>query len=62
MVANLAFGEKEDGSDGVPEADDEEVRIFMEARRHLPKTVFDVIPGRLLSATMRACGARRSMF
>lgn len=41
MVANLAFGEKEDGSDSVPEADDEEVRIFMEARRHLPKSVFD---------------------
>ena len=42
QVANLAFGEKEDGSDGVPEADDEEVRIFTEARRHLPKAVFDV--------------------
>lgn len=41
MVANIAFGEKEDGSDSVPEADDEEVRIFMEARRHLPKSVFD---------------------
>jgi tetrathionate reductase subunit A len=41
QVANLAYGEKEDGSDSVPEADDEEVRIFMEARRHLPKTVFD---------------------
>jgi hypothetical protein len=42
QVADLAFGEKEDGSDGVPEADAEEVRIFTEARRHLPKTVFDV--------------------
>lgn len=42
MVANLAFGEKEDGSDAVPDADDEEVRIFLEARRHLPKSVFDV--------------------
>jgi tetrathionate reductase subunit A len=41
QVANLAFGEKEDGSDGVLEADNEEVRIFMEARRHLPKSVFD---------------------
>jgi tetrathionate reductase subunit A len=41
LVANIAFGEKEDGSDSVPEADDEEVRIFMEARRHLPKSVFD---------------------
>jgi len=41
QVANIAFGEKEDGSDSVPEADDEEVRIFLEARRHLPKSVFD---------------------
>jgi len=41
MVANLAFGEKEDGTDAVPDADDEEVRIFLEARRHLPKSVFD---------------------
>lgn len=41
MVANIAFGEKEDGSDAVPDADDEEVRIFLEARKHLPKSVFD---------------------
>lgn len=41
QVADIAFGEKEDGSDSVPEADDEEVRIFIEARRHLPKSVFD---------------------
>ncbi|MGQ9492037.1 MAG: molybdopterin-dependent oxidoreductase [Anaerolineae bacterium] len=41
QVANIAFGEKEDGSDSVPEADDEELRIFREARRHLPPTVFD---------------------
>lgn len=41
MAANLAFGNKEDGSDAVPEADDEEFRIFREARRHLPKTIFD---------------------
>ncbi len=41
MVANLAFGEKEDGSDAVPDADDEEVRLFLEARKHLPKSVFD---------------------
>ncbi len=25
----------------MPDADDEEVRIFLEARRHLPTTVFD---------------------
>lgn len=36
QVANLATDGKP-----VPDADDEEVRIFMEARKHLPKTVFD---------------------
>ncbi len=41
QVANIAFGEKADGSDAVPEADDEELRIFVEARRHLPPSVFD---------------------
>jgi anaerobic selenocysteine-containing dehydrogenase len=41
QVADIAFGEKEDGSDSVPEADDEELRLFLEARRHLPKSVFD---------------------
>lgn len=41
QVADIAFGDKEDGSDSVPEADDEELRIFLEARRHLPKSVFD---------------------
>lgn len=41
MVADLAFGEKEDGSDAVPDADEEEMRIFLEARAHLPKSVFD---------------------
>lgn len=42
MVANLAFGEKGDGGDAVPEASDEELEIFLKARRHLPKSVFDV--------------------
>jgi anaerobic selenocysteine-containing dehydrogenase len=41
MAANLAWGDKEDGSEAVPEADDEEFRIFREARRHLPKSIFD---------------------
>jgi len=41
QVADIAFGEKEDGSDSVPEADDEELRIFLDARRHLPPSVFD---------------------
>ncbi len=41
QVADIAFGDKEDGSDSVPEADDEEMRIFIQARRFLPKSVFD---------------------
>lgn len=41
QVADIAFGDKEDGTDSVPEADDEEVRIFLEARRNLPSSVFD---------------------
>ena len=41
MAANLAFGDKKDGSQAVPEVDDEELRIFREARAHLPKTIFD---------------------
>jgi anaerobic selenocysteine-containing dehydrogenase len=42
MAADLAFGEKEDGSDAVPDADEEEIRIFTEARRNLPASVFDI--------------------
>ena len=41
MVANVAFGDKPDGSEMVPAADADEIRIFEQARRHLPKTVFD---------------------
>ncbi len=41
MVANLAFGEKGDGTDAVPDASDEELKLFLEARRHLPQSVFD---------------------
>jgi anaerobic selenocysteine-containing dehydrogenase len=41
QVADIAAGEKEDGSDSVPEASDEEVQTFLKARRHLPKSVFD---------------------
>jgi len=40
MVANIAAGDKP--GDEVPDADDEEVRVFEQARLHLPKTVFDV--------------------
>jgi anaerobic selenocysteine-containing dehydrogenase len=39
-VANLAFGEKPDGSDSVPDADDRELEIFLRARRHLPGSIF----------------------
>ncbi len=41
QVANLAFGEKEDGSDSVPEASDEEMQVFLDARRGLPPAVFE---------------------
>jgi len=41
QVADIAFGEKEDGSDSVPEASDDEKQIFLKARRHLPASVFD---------------------
>ncbi|HJW83888.1 MAG TPA: molybdopterin dinucleotide binding domain-containing protein [Anaerolineae bacterium] len=47
MIANLAFGDKKPDPDKnepgeiVPDADDEEVRIFLEARRFLPPSVFD---------------------
>jgi len=42
MAANVAFGEKADGSDSVPDADDKEVELFIQSRRHLPKAVFDL--------------------
>jgi len=41
LAANLAFGDKEDGSDAVPEADDEELALFRAARAHLSRAVFD---------------------
>ncbi len=37
LVANLAW----DGKDPVADASDEELRIFEQSRRHLPRTVFD---------------------
>ncbi|GIV75234.1 MAG: molybdopterin oxidoreductase [Caldilinea sp.] len=42
QVANIAYGEKPDLADAVEEASDEEIELFLNARRHLPKTVFDV--------------------
>ena len=41
MAANLAFGDKADGSEAIPEADEEEFRVFRAARAHFPKSVFD---------------------
>lgn len=40
-VGNLAFGEKPDGSGGVPDADADEIALFLESRAHLPRSVFD---------------------
>lgn len=40
MVVNLAAGEK--AGDEVPDASDDELKIFESARAHLPKTVFDL--------------------
>ena len=41
IAANLAFGDKADGSETVPDASDEELAVFRGARRHLPPSVFD---------------------
>jgi tetrathionate reductase subunit A len=41
MVANIAFGDKPDGSEKVPAASVEEIKIFEQARKHLPPTIFD---------------------
>jgi anaerobic selenocysteine-containing dehydrogenase len=41
MVANIAFGDKPEAKDAVPEADDMELAIFRKARAHLPPAVFD---------------------
>jgi tetrathionate reductase subunit A len=40
-VANLAQGERPDGSQQVPGADAREIELFLKARRHLPPAVFD---------------------
>jgi anaerobic selenocysteine-containing dehydrogenase len=39
MVANVAAGDKP--GDEVPDADDSELQLFLDARRHLPASVFD---------------------
>jgi len=40
-VANLAFGEKDDGSQSLPDASVTEMEVFRRSRRHLPPSVFD---------------------
>jgi anaerobic selenocysteine-containing dehydrogenase len=39
LAANVAFGTR--AGDEVPDASDEEVRLFLASRQHLPKSVFD---------------------
>ena len=41
MAANLAMGDKEDGSDTLPAASAEEFEVFRAAREHLPPSVYD---------------------
>ncbi len=41
QVANIAYGEKPDLEDAVDEASDEELELFLAARRHLPSSMFD---------------------
>ncbi|MCS7023250.1 MAG: molybdopterin-dependent oxidoreductase [Bryobacteraceae bacterium] len=41
MVANVAHGDSSTTADVCPDASEEEMQIFREARKHLPKTVFD---------------------
>ena len=41
MVANVAFGNSSSGSEICPDAPEEEMAIFLNARKHLPKSVFD---------------------
>jgi anaerobic selenocysteine-containing dehydrogenase len=40
-VGNISFGEMPDGSQNLPDADAREIELFLKARRHLPKSVFD---------------------
>lgn len=42
LAANVAFGEKKDGSEALQDADGKELKLFADARKHLPKIVFDM--------------------
>jgi len=35
MVSNVAFGQKAEVNDSVPDVDDKEVELFIQSRRHL---------------------------
>jgi anaerobic selenocysteine-containing dehydrogenase len=52
MAANIAFGEKADASDSVPDADDKEMDLFLKSRRHLPQSIFN------LTRWQDACGSQ----
>jgi tetrathionate reductase subunit A len=41
MVANIAHGDSSSSADVCPDASDEEVKAFLDARKHLPKSMFD---------------------
>ncbi|MBL8296614.1 MAG: molybdopterin-dependent oxidoreductase, partial [Bryobacterales bacterium] len=41
MVANVAFGDSSSGTDVCPDASEEEIATFLDARKHLPKSMFD---------------------
>ncbi len=41
LAANLAFGDKDDGSEILPAASAEEMDVFRAARAHLPPSVYD---------------------
>ena len=41
MVANVAFGDANAGTDACPDASDAEIATFLAAREHLPKSMFD---------------------
>ncbi len=41
LAANIAFGDKDDGSETLPAAGEEEFAVFRAARAHLPPSVFD---------------------
>ena len=52
-VANLAIGEKPDGSEAVPDATPREMDLFLKSRRHLPPEVFDAARWRAAAGEAR---------